>query len=244
MSKEVSFFSYENLTLPMYVEDFHFTLPFPLSLPYYFRVLLSAYLFLVLIFGLKFRKIIFRYLQNPETNSNPINKLIFANMLSGTLLGTVNVTFGIVVNLLPSPFPKILGDNTCQFIKMSGSLNLHGSFIWTCLIAICRILYIKAQNFIKYKVGEQRMVILILTFGMSLQFALSFIPLYFDNASLLWKLCTHHSQEYLDNIQDFQVTKCINCNAENFVCFHVDCFNVSCRYWLGLYFLKNSIFLY
>ena len=58
-----------------FVED----LPFPLSMPYHWRIFFGLYIVLILVGGLFFRKIILQYLLAPETKSNPINSLIWVD---------------------------------------------------------------------------------------------------------------------------------------------------------------------
>jgi hypothetical protein len=57
--------------------DFVEDLPFPLSMPYHWRLVFGVYLILVIVGGLGCRRLILHYLKAPETKSNPINSLIW-----------------------------------------------------------------------------------------------------------------------------------------------------------------------
>jgi len=95
----------------------------------------------------------------------PINGLVFVNLLSGTFFGTVNLAFTIISLILSVPIKNVLGDQACNWISLSGCFHLIGLIIWNCFIAICRILYIKAQNLMKYELGELRLFGVFISFG-------------------------------------------------------------------------------
>ena len=120
--------------------------PFPFNLPVYLRPLFSLYLLLILVLGLKFRKVIFDYLVCPDTKRNPINRLIQANLISGSLFGTSNLLIGIAGAVTSLPLSQVIGDSFCRVFAFQSILHLTGSIIWTCLLAVCRILYIKVPS--------------------------------------------------------------------------------------------------
>ncbi len=175
------------------IDEFEEKLPFPLSLPYLIRSSFAVYFFLVLVLGLKCRKILFDFLTATETKMIPINGLVFVNLLSGTFFGTVNLAFTIISLILSVPIKNVLGDQACNWISLSGCFHLIGLIIWNCFIAICRILYIKAQNLMKYELGELRLFGVFISFGVVLQLSLSIFLFYFEDGNFLGKMCTHQS---------------------------------------------------
>ena len=205
MSNNVSFFVTEDLPQPIFLTYFKTSQPFPLNLHYSLRVLVAAWLLLILIGGLKVRLIMYKYLSSTDTKFNPINGLAYVHLLSGTFLGSSNLIFGIASILISEPLRSYFGEWTCGWMKFSGSLNLHGSIIWTSLIAICRIMHIKAQNWIKYDLGEKILYAAVLLIGMCLQLITSIICSYYDDTSISWKLCNHHSQEDIKTMQYYKV---------------------------------------
>ena len=206
MSKNISFLVPEDAPMPIFLTYFQTTPPFPLNLHYNLRVLVAGWLLVVLSCGLKVRLIMYQYLCNSDTKFNPINRLTYVHLLSGTFLGSSNLTFGIASILLPEPLSSYYGEETCGWMNLSGSLNLNGYIIWTTLIAICRIMYIKAQNWTKYKLGEKRLFSVFLSIGLCLQLCLSIAYSYYDDANMLWKLCSHHSQEDIETLQLYKVS--------------------------------------
>ena len=184
-----------------YFEDF----PFPLSMPYSLRVIFGIYLILIIIGGLTCRKMILQYLQAPDTKSNPINSLIWMDQLNGIVFGTFNLVYGAVVLVLPISLKSIFGQQFCDWIPLAGCINLTGYIIWSCLIAIYRILYIKAQKWVKYGIGERRLLVVCITVGLSLQLCLSLGIFYFDDESLVAKVCSHYSAEDLQILHLYKV---------------------------------------
>ena len=111
----------------------------------------------------------------------------------------------MVAIVIPLPFSCVLGHQDCMWIGFSGCLGFTGSIIWTCSIAVCRIFYIKAQNWVKFKIGEQRLLTYFVILGIFLQITLSSFIFYFDDASFLTKMCNHHSSEDLEIIHSYMV---------------------------------------
>lgn len=185
-----------------FVED----LPFPLSMPYHWRIFFGIYIIFILIGGLFYRKIILQYLLAPETKSNPINSLIWIDQLSGIIFGTFNLIFASTVLMLKQSLKSLFGESFCRWVPLAGCINLTGYIIWSSLIAIYRILYIKAQGWIKYKVGERCLLQCFILLGLIFQTGLSVTIFYFDDESLVSKACNHFSAEDVDIIQQYHVS--------------------------------------
>ena len=205
MSSTFTFFIHQNVSIPVYVKDVNDNLTFPLSLPYIWRVVFATYNLFILISGLKIRHIILKFLHSQDTKVNKINKLVYFNLLSGTLFGTFNLIIAIAAILMTNPLSVTFNENVCILNKLAASFSVHGSYIWTCLIAICRILYIKAQNFIKYRIGEGNLFCILFTISLSILTILSIIVANIDDGGSSWKICTQHSQENIDAINDYKV---------------------------------------
>jgi hypothetical protein len=90
-----------NSTFPAALRHDPSQLPFPLNSSAPVQIAFSAYLVLVLLSGLRCRKVIYDYLVFPDTKMSPINGLILAHLLSGTLFGSAVLTFAAAAPLLP-----------------------------------------------------------------------------------------------------------------------------------------------
>jgi len=186
-----------------FTEDY----PFPLSMPYPLRIFFGIYLILLIIGGLVCRRIILQFLRAPETKSNPINSLIWMDQICGIVFGTFNLIFGSVTLMLPVSLKSIMGEQFCNIVPpLSGCINLTGYIIWSALIAIYRTLYIKAQNWVKYKIGEKRLLKLVIYLGSFVQLSLSLTIVYFDDDSLVVKVCHHYSPNDLEILQQYRVS--------------------------------------
>lgn len=192
---------YENFTLK-YAED----LPFPLSMSYTLRVTIGIIIILILIGGLTFRGMIFKYLRSPDAKSNQINSLIWIDQICGLVFGSFNLIYGSITLILPFSLRSLMGSRFCDWVPLGACLNLTGYIIWSALIAVYRILYIKAQNWIAYKVGNKTILKLFIFLGFFLQLSLSMAIFYFDDESVFGKGCNHFSSDDLEIFQEYRVS--------------------------------------
>ena len=115
----------------------------------------------------------------------PIDKLIFisASIQHITNLGrmiffTIMISQGVNSGPWESEMDDI-GQALCYLTKFSITFELHYSCVGSLGISIFRILYIKHDDLVKYIVGEQTLLLLILVGGMLLSFFMTLIT--FDN---------------------------------------------------------------
>ncbi len=189
-----------------YKEDF----PFPLSMQYPVRLTFGIAILLIVFGGLSLRRMIFKYLGSPDAKLNHINSLIWIDQLCGLVSGTLNLIYGSSTLILPMSLRSILGSQFCNWIPFGPCINLTGSIIWSTIIAVYRILYIKAQQWVKYKVGEELLLKIMIFLGVFLQLALSVVIFYFDDESLVGKLCNHFSSDDLEIFQKYRVSINVN----------------------------------
>ena len=124
-------------------------LPFPLSLPYFARIIIALILFTVLLIGLKLRLQIISYLKNQDVKGTPINTLLWIEQLL-SFISSLNILNGIFGLLLPVPMKSIFGEKFCRWLPLIPAFALTGSVIWSCLLAIYRILFIKFETWVKF----------------------------------------------------------------------------------------------
>ena len=179
--------------------DQHKGLPFPLYLNCGFKMLISAFLLLTFYHGIKHRMIIFGYLKTVDTY-RPMNTLIWFDQINGLLLG-FGILFKIFAILSPIPLSNVFGADFCPLIAFPGCMYTVGKIVWSCFIAIFRILYIKAQNWLKFSVGEKSLLYAMLLFGVTLGLSVALLLVRFDNKNAIKKICLHHSDNYIDILQ-------------------------------------------
>ncbi len=78
--------------------------------------------------------------------------------------------------------------------------------IRSCLLAIYRILYIKAQNWVKNKAGEKRLLRIFLIFGLLLHGSVSYLVFQVDDESVMAKMCNHQTEEDIEILRNYNVT--------------------------------------
>ena len=81
-----------------------------------------------------------------------------------------------------------------------------GDFLIKQLIFSFRILYIKNQNWIKYRIGERWLLVLILVVGGILNVSVALIMVQHDHQSLLSKICNHYSEKNLQILEQYLVS--------------------------------------
>jgi hypothetical protein len=83
---------------------------------------------------------------------------------------------------------------------MHFNINIHnvGNISWSCLIAIYRVLYLKAQTWVKFQIGENRLLLLFIILGLSVTLSFGFLLVVIDEESITLKFCNHHDYTYLD----------------------------------------------
>ena len=178
-------------------------LPFPLHLDLAWKCLLTISLVFTLIYGCKLRRIIISFILSPETKLGPINYLILMDQLNGALLA-VSIVLRIMFIVSPTPLSSILGNQFCKFSNFTGALYIGGSYNWSCLIAVYRVLYIRCQNWMKTQIGVRNLLYLMIFVGTTqiLLFASLFQN---DERNSTMKLCSHLSIEDLAIMDTYKV---------------------------------------
>ena len=172
------------------------SLPFPLNQSFIFQSCIFSFLLLNLFSGLKIRIQILNFLRDNETKNNPINKFIWVDQLNGLVLG-LNIVYTMTCIILPFPISDLIGHEICNFADIFGCLYLAGSSVWSCTIAIYRILYLKATTFVNYGIGEKNLIVLLFSVGFFTVLVTSFFISFIDKG-IGYRLCTHHSKQELE----------------------------------------------
>jgi hypothetical protein len=114
------------------VEDFTFvpvreSPAFPFNLDYSWRLCISVAMSFILVSGIFLRKIIISYLLAPDTNTGPINLLIWVDQVNGLFLA-LNILGRIVGFVLPFPLSVFTGDRFCKWSPLPGKNDLYSRF--------------------------------------------------------------------------------------------------------------------
>ena len=179
-------------------------LPFPLYLNAYWRYLLAASLVIILIQGAKLRKIIISFICSPETKVGPINTLILMDQINGLVLAA-GIVMRVTFILSPVPMSTVVGTWICWLANFTGNVYIAGSYIWGCYIALFRVLYIKAQDWLKNKIGIGNLLLKMLIAGIFQVLLFSISLAITDNENSTKKMCAHLSDVDLDILDGYKV---------------------------------------
>jgi hypothetical protein len=177
-------------------------LPFYINLSPFWKTVTVVSLLITLIEGARLRAIIILYIKSPETKLGPINYLICLEQLNGLFLALL-IFMRIIFILSPIPISQILGSTICHLTEFIGVLVLGGNFYWSCCIAVFRVLFVKAQNWLKYKMGVKKLLTIMVGFGICQILVFAALAIKFDNDSSIRKSCFHQSK-LLDRIESDQ----------------------------------------
>jgi hypothetical protein len=86
-----------------------------------------------------------------------------------------------------------------------GQLYLAGATVWSCIIAIYRVLHIKAQQWVKNHFEDTNFLKVLLSVGLLVNFALSFLLAFYDNEGVNQKLCTRFSSKDIEILLQLKV---------------------------------------
>ena len=179
-------------------------LPFPLFLHPAWRAFLGISLLVTLVFGAKLRLKIISYIKSPETKLGPINYLIVLDQINGLFLAG-SIVMRITFLISPEPMSKVVGDYFCNVANTFGAVYIAGSYLWSCCIALFRVLFVKAQDCLKEKFGVKNLLIVMIFFGVAQIFPFSILLLLFDNENSTFKLCSHISNTDLEILDAYKV---------------------------------------
>lgn len=171
------------------------SLPFPLNTGLVPRMVITLYLALSLLFGGVLRSEILRFIKSLSIRENPINLFTWYDQLFGGFMG-LNIMYTLVVIHLPFPLASVIGEEACNWTDLMGTLYLVGQAVWSCLIAVSRILLIKNPNFFKKGIKESNFAFCFTLAGHIFIITCAGVFASYDKGTL-YKLCTHRSVEGL-----------------------------------------------
>ena len=140
--------------------------PYFRNLPYTSRLSLSIAMVCTSIIGTYFKMLLYKgiFWVRKETRGwmhRPINILILLSSVIRHTTHLITNSFGIHALLSSTPPIQIFGPLYCTIINIITTFGVvylaSGSFG----IAVYRIMYIRFENFVKYRIGEKKLVIII-----------------------------------------------------------------------------------
>ena len=171
--------------------DNNSSLPFPLNLNIVLRSLISAFLLLILVAGFKQRYVIFCYMKSSEFKLNPPNILFLLDQVNGLCLALI-IVFRIIFNIAPTPLSDLLGSNVvCIVAELVSGIYISGVILWRCYIAIFKLMFVKAQNWIRDKANVLLAFVLLL--GLVQIVFFRWVMVVADQDSYIKRSCYHRT---------------------------------------------------
>jgi hypothetical protein len=126
------------------------------------------------------------------------------DQLNGFLLGYITLTRMIFI-VSPVSISSIFGEKFCQWNTFPGSTYIAGANSWGVCIAAFRVLYVKAQSFLKTTIGISRLLKLMIFLAFVEGLSLSLIIVTLDDEVPVMQMCNHQSTLDVDVLRAYKV---------------------------------------
>ena len=145
-------------------------------MPTLFKIFLNTLIWISLFFGSFFKYVLYKFVLHANKANRgcwmhrPINVLTTSSAMIHHVTHIWKVTWYTIMNLdlYGIPIAEALGDHWCQIVQ---TVSLYGMFwmnIGSLGIAIYRLMYIKYEEWVKYIIGEQTLLIIVLSSSLSM----------------------------------------------------------------------------
>ena len=168
-----------------------------LGLPKEVKWLILISCWAVLLVGSCFRNILYTYLCRKYNNKEftPINTLILANAMIEHVTVVVFALAYTILIVADTPLKNVVGPWFCYPVNLLLRFGLYYSITGTLGISIYRILLIKCNIWLKYNVGENNMLFVILFGGIFLGVLFVLLGSSSDYEALFLHTCTIRQPE-------------------------------------------------
>ena len=165
--------------------------PAQLLIPSYFQSILCLAGWCSMSIGSYYRSIVYKHLSEEykKKNLSPINILIIFSCLTNHLGVLMPLIYETLVVYYGENLGNITGNNFCSVVRLMFGFDVFYSFIGGLGIAIYRILLIKKNQWVKYGIGEDNLMLLILLGGLSLALGFCIVIRVTDSLNIVSKNC-------------------------------------------------------
>ena len=145
-------------------------------MPTLLKILLNTLIWISLFFGSFFKYVLYKFVLHANKANRgcwmhrPINVLTTFSAIIHHVTHIWKVSWYTIMNfdLFGIPITDALGDHWCQIIQ---TVSLYGMFwinIGSLGIAVYRLMYIKHEEWVKYIIGEQTLLIIVMSSSLSM----------------------------------------------------------------------------
>ena len=149
------------------------------SLPFEAKLIVSFALVLTLLVGTYYKAILYKGVfrtkrENKGWMSRPINVLIFVSALIHHSTHLVTCVYFILALTIDTPLQNIFGPFYCYLMTLISTFAIAYLAVGSFGIGLYRIMYIRLQSIVKYRIGEKKLLVLILVGSIGLSGMITF----------------------------------------------------------------------
>ena len=165
--------------------------PAQLRIPKHQQTILCLAGWICMVVGSFYRYIVYRHLFNEykKKKLSPINILIIFSIVISHLGILISVIYDTLVVYYGENLRIITGYEFCFVVRFMFGFEMFYSFVSTLGIALYRILLIKQNNWVKYGIGEENLLHIILLIGLISTLGVGIALLTADSLDIVGKKC-------------------------------------------------------
>ena len=139
-----------------------------INLPFEYQVGLATIMLISLLVGSYFKGIMYAYVfstnkENRGWMHRPINVLIITSSVIHHISHIWMWSWYVITFLLAAPVSDVLGFHWCQIMQIVGGFGLCYLTVGGVGITIYRLLFIKCEDWVKYVIGQECLLVIILS---------------------------------------------------------------------------------
>ena len=137
----------------------------------------------------------------------PLNVLSITSDVIHQVSHVLAGSWYVLCMIMDTPFSENVGYGSCWAFMLIGTTGVTYLTIGSLGMSIYRLLYIKRENFVKYKIGEKRLLMIVLITGFTLTAILVFMFTYEDSADRAGvNMCTALSIGDTEILMDYKMS--------------------------------------
>ena len=170
----------------------------------YLQILICIIGWIMTIIGSYFRLIIYKYIYNQYKlkEVTPINVLTFCSCFVTQISVIFNIVYETMVVANNSNIVELTGPAFCSVVRFLSMFELYYSIICGVGIALYRILLIKSNLWVKYRLGEATLLKVIFFVGILISCSITAVKYSLDSYHLADRNCMIAPGKYLLTILD------------------------------------------
>ena len=183
-----------------------------INLPHPVKITMSIALIAAILVGSYFKYVLYIGIftsnkQNHGWMHRPINVLIFVSALIHHTTSVLTAIHLILLLLVDLPLQALFGSCYCFLMPVIGEIGIFYQAVGSFGICIYRIMYLKLDDFVKYRIGEKPLLWSILIISLALNTLITFLHMTEESSLRVAKnTCNHWSPEAAKLFIDYRIS--------------------------------------